>query len=261
VANLLDNCLLMPNHRADVDPDRDGVGNTCDVCRRRNGGQIDFDGDGQYDMCDSCPFPTSILNMDSVTRGAYWGSAPRILRVNGIESDGRWLDSEYTTYVEIGSDMPLRYGGLRASVHLPDGTYAADVHVEDGCGLSSATHSISFGVDSTAPYLVFNSPAEGATIRRDRKFTVNVAVGDLLSGIGSLKIFLDAPNDGPPDLGPQGRLLCRFPRELYTIGFVEKKSCLVSADFSRGRHTLYAVAKDRAGNETVTSRTIVVSGF
>ncbi len=257
IENIFDSCLLKASSESDSDRDEDGVGASCDTCSDYNGGQFDSDDDGRANGCDPCPIPSSFFRFDRLNipslRG-YWTQSPFMLEFLGVESDGRWLDEEFTVAIDPGSGGGF-YSGLSPTLTLDDGRYSLRASAFDGCGNLSETHTIDFGVDSEPPTLSFNHPEEGAMIPRESNMTVEIFVGDMSSGIGSVELWLDAPGMGD-EFNP-GIKLCDFPGP-WLIGYGNVDRCTVNMDFPFGTHTLYAIAKDVAGNETIAQREIMV---
>lgn len=249
IANYVDRCLL----KFDVggtwsDTDIDGVGDACDLCPGSyNPGQFDSDGDGICNGSDPCPFGgSSVLSAGDVTVmnvTGYWTYNPVTIRVQDVQSDGRWLDEEYMTYVAEGA-LTWDFEGLTAVVTLPEGDHTVQVHIQDGCGTTSDASVITVGVDDTPPALSITQPGGYWLVPRGSSLTVAVVVQDALSGPASTELWLDS--SGGDEFA---RKLCDFPGP-WVAGPPVASSCTVTADFEIGEHTLFAVARDAAGNRT-----------
>jgi hypothetical protein len=260
IPNFVDYCPI----RFDLgiqDTDLDGVGNGCDICLDSyNPGQFDSDGDGMCNESDPCPFGGSTLSFEEVTiEGVvgYWTHNPLSLKVQGVQSDGRWFDEEYMTYVTVGA-MTLDSHGLTPVLTFPEGEHIAQVYIEDGCSTISEMHEIALGVDDTPPVVEITQPGDGVDdgddwlVPQGSSLTITVAVEDELSGPSSVELFLDYPGS---EFDPAPKL-CDFPGP-WPVGTLTTSSCTVTADFEVGEHRLSAVVKDVAGNVTVDELSIL----
>lgn len=255
LGNYVDLCLIKFDSGSEwTDSDHDGVGDACDICLDSyNPGQFDTDGDGICNGSDTCPFDGStLLSLEEVNVVGYWywTHNPVLLEVLGVQSDGRWLDEEYMTYVTVGSTT-WDFHGLTPQATLPEGELSAQVYIEDGCGSISETHEIGFGVDDVPATVEITQPGDDWMIPQDSSFTVGVAVEDLLSGPSSVELWLDHPGSSVSSVR-----LCDFPGP-WPAGTLNTSSCTVLADFLVGEHTLYAVVKDAANNESVDELSII----
>jgi hypothetical protein len=256
IPNYVDRCLIrFDSDMSWSDTDLDGVGDACDICLDGyNPGQFDSDGDGMCNGTDPCPFGGSTLSFEEVTiRGVvgYWTHNPVSLEVQGVQSDGRWFDEEYMTYVTIGATT-LDSHGLTPDLTFPEGEHIAQIYIEDGCGTTSETHEIAIGVDDTPPVVEITQPGDGVDdgddwlVPQGSSLTVTVTVEDELSGPSSVELFLDYPGS---EFDPAPKL-CDL-RGPWPAGTLTTSSCTVTADFEPGEHRLSAVVKDAAGNVTV----------
>lgn len=142
-----------------------------------------------------------------------------------------------------------RYDGLRPLLWLPEGEYDVQVHIEDGCGNISETQIIGFGVDDTPPALTVRRFGGGPMVPVDGSFTVEVTIEDGMSGVGRVSLWLDNPPSD--DEFSWSRKLCDLSGP-WSTGALNTKRCPLTADFTGGAHTIYAVAEDLAGNESVS---------
>lgn len=326
IFNQIDYCMLKYSGPIQMDDDGDGIGNACDSCpEMANGGQFDTDGDGLSNGCDDCPFPVYELAFDElamITANEHWTRNPVVLEVHGVQSDGRWIEEEYTTHISVEptpvesafrhvrdddlviqdnsviravasnsftssqTESSLRhvrhddlviqdnsdlrafatndngsfgswsderlFEGLRTCWSLSQGEHRAEVYIEDGCGNLSDTQVIRFGVDDTPPALSIRRDRGGLLVPIGASFTVKVTVEEGLSGLNTVALWLDNP----------GYDEFSYSRKLgdisgpWTTGEENMKRYTVTADFTSGLHTIYAIAEDLAGNESVASFTI-----
>ena len=250
IPNYVDRCLIrFDSDMSWSDTDLDGVGDACDICPASySAGQFDSDDDGICNESDSCPFGDSILSFEGVTIegvAGYWTHNPLSFKVQGVQSNGRWFDEEYITYITAGA-MTWDFLGLRPVVTLPEGEHIAQVHIEDGCGTISATHELAIGVDDTPPVVQIIQPADDWLVPQGSSLTVGVAVEDTMSGPASVELWLDYPGS---EFDPASKL-CDFPGP-WPPGTTTTDNCAMTADFLPGEHRLSAVVKDAAGNEKV----------
>ena len=69
---------------------------------------VRYDEDDIANGCDECPCFSSDWTLDDlfiITAGSnYWSRSPVILQVVGVQTDGRWMENEYTTHVRIPTE-------------------------------------------------------------------------------------------------------------------------------------------------------------
>ncbi len=257
VSNLDDDCLLTFSRAEDPDTDRDGVGAECDHCPAPSSGDFDTDNDGAFDQCDPCPFPSSYIRFDNLTVSSpyvgdnYWQRSPVEINVEGLESDGRWLEEEFSTTVSIGSRTWSRDGLGASFLSLSDGHHSAEVRIRDGCGHQSSRHRIEFGLDATGPSVNFLHPAEGQIVPPGSVLSVVASSSDMLTGLRSVELWLDWYQEA--ELGPSGRKLCDLGLLMFGSSYI--LGCEVPVNFF-GVRTLYLKATDIVGNTSIASRNI-----
>jgi V8-like Glu-specific endopeptidase len=256
IDNLTDKCLLKTSSRTEADSDSDNVGDSCDNCvHQHNGDQFDSDGDGIPNGCsDSCPIPVStppaFTAVDVNASSAYWTRSPVVLSASGVSSDGRWLDHELFTTVELdGRRVP--YPGLHTlSLTLTEGPHTAKVTVRDGCGNTSAELTRTFGVDNTPPGVYWIGPAAGATINRGDTVTFDFAAGD------NLRLASVVLNAGT---GEFSTLVCKPTAPFVVAKILNKMTCSAKICLPAGQQELELVARDSAGNVATVRRTFRVA--
>ena len=253
--NYVDRCLIKIDAGMSwTDADHDGVGDACDICLDSyDPGQFDSDGDGICNGSDTCPFGDSTLSFENVTIEGLadgWTRNPVSFAIQGVQSNGRWLDEEYTNHITVGSTT-WDSNGLAPLLTLPEGEQRAWVQIEDGCESVSETREIDFGVDDTLPAIEITQPGDDWMVALDSFLTVQVSVEDALSGPNLVELWLGNPADEFTS-----RKLCEFPGP-WLAGTLNTGSCTVPVDFPTGEHSLYAVAKDAAYNSSFDILSVV----
>jgi len=182
-------------------------------------------------------------------------SRPRsqVLLAEGLQDDGYWNPADYL--VEARLDNSRTYSEAGTSLLLTDlapGAHTATVRIRDGCNRWSSTQTVSFTISASAPTLRFVHPPAEARVRRGGNLSITVEAG-AESGVLRLSIYLDRISDDEFN----STRLAYFPGTFGTDRPVQKTQS-VRADWSRGRHTLIAVAVDNSGRTTRADQVVQV---
>ena len=119
-----------------------------------------------------------------------------------------------------------------------EGTYTVSANVTDR-GSHSISESLSFIIDKQAPQtgsVTISGEREDETAWYNGAVTVSTEAADALSGIESVKLFVD------------GNLIKTFEEVPYTYEI--PKSWLAGHDTASGKHEVKFTAEDKAGNAT-----------
>ena len=176
-----------------------------------------------------------------------------ILSAHRVRDDGYWDPCDYRVHVTLdGRAQTPRSGTSTTLDGLSLGRHSATMQLEDGCGRRSSTRSVTFTVDDNPPTLSFVSPRANARVPRGSDLTITIEASDS-SGIMRAKIYLDRVSNDEFDY----TCLRSFPG-VFGTGRPERRTCTVRADWSRGRHTLIAIAVDNSGNESRVQRVLYI---
>lgn len=175
------------------------------------------------------------------------------LAARRVQDDGYWNTQDWETHVVLdgrreltGPGTSIRLDGLSA------GSHSAVMRIKDGCGRWSATRTATFTVSARGPRVAFIAPAEGARVRRGSDLTVTVEAS-AEGGVQKLTIYLDRISED--EFNPTQ--IAYFPG-VFGADRPARKNQTVRADWSRGRHTLIAVAVDNSGRTTREERSFTV---
>ncbi len=176
-----------------------------------------------------------------------------VLVAEGLHDDGYWNNIDYEVSGSLdGVTVPPRSGTTLRLTNLSPGTHSATMQIRDRCGRLSTAHSVTFVIAERAPSVTFVRPVMDARVMRGSDMTISVDASSV-SGIMRLSIYLDRVSED--EFYPTK--LCVFPG-IFGEDRPARKTCTVKADWTRGRHTLIAVARDNSGQTTTVERTIQV---
>lgn len=153
-----------------------------------------------------------------------------VLKINGSAVDTSSVTWSETSGGYIGSYTP--------SSALPEGNNTVSVDISDNDGNRAEQASVSFVIDTIAPTLIISSPAEGL-VTNSPSLTVSGRTDDATSKPVSVSIKLGSVDVGEVNVGSDGS----FSKQIT---------------LSEGANTITVTAKDRAGKETVITRTVTL---
>lgn len=177
------------------------------------------------------------------------------LYAQGVIDDGYWNDTDYGVCLILNDNwIPFFNDSGRAITlnNLEPGTYDATMWIKDGFDRWSSSISEPFTVPAGPPTLSFVSPGSNASVRRSSNMNITIEAG-AEGGIMKVNVYLDQVSED--EFNPTR--LCYFHGPFGANG-TERKTCTVRADWSTGRHTLIAVAKDYSGQTRRVQRTFQV---
>jgi hypothetical protein len=176
--------------------------------------------------------PTSSITCNDTSCSSGWYSAAVKVTILSTDGGSGVAAIRYTT---DGSDptpaSPLYTGPVSVSQ-----TTTLKYRAWDSVGNIESTKSQTIRLDTLAPTVVMTSPTAGSTVTGNVKISASASDGG--SGVASVKFYVD------------GQLLSIVTVLPYRDNWNTKK-------FSRGQHTLTAVAVDAAGNATTSAAVTV----
>jgi hypothetical protein len=135
-------------------------------------------------------------------------------------------------YTTDGSDPTAATGTLYNGPFSVMSTTTVKYRAFDNAGNAETVKSQQIRIDTTAPSVRITAPVDGATVTGSVKITT--ATSDVDSGVARVSFYVD------------GVLLTTATTSPYSTQWVTKKT-------TKGRHTLTAVARDNAGNQTTSA--------
>jgi hypothetical protein len=143
------------------------------------------------------------------------GSGVDVIRYTLDGSDPTTASTVYTSPFVVGATTTVKYRAW------------------DKAGNAETTKSQLIRVDTARPNVAITSPASGSTVTGTIK--VAATASDTNSGVSIVSFYID-----------NGVLIGTKSGAPFTISWNTKKVAV-------GQHTLYAVARDAAGNETTSA--------
>lgn len=183
--------------------------------------------------------PGSGINMQS----------PVVAHFEKVTDDVPWDKYEYQVRMD-NPDTGERHQALNNNfqVELPEGRHTYFWNVTDGCDRSIGWNRGEVIVDNTPPTLYINKPLQNEKFFSSSSIEVEVFIGDVLSGLRSVDLFVDRV-DGTPNAQFRGP---------WRIGDFLNKDSVSTNIREPGKHKLYVVAEDKAGNKTQISRDVEI---
>jgi hypothetical protein len=178
--------------------------------------------------------PTSSITCNSTTCSTGWYASAVSVALAATDAGGSGVD--VIRYTVDGSD-PTTSNTVYSGPFPVSATTTVKYRAWDKAGNAEATNSQLIRIDASSPTVAITSPANGATVGATVKLTATTS--DTGSGVSTVRFYAD------------GVLIDTKSGSPFTISWNTKK-------VAAGRHTLYAIARDLAGNEQ-TSASITVT--
>jgi hypothetical protein len=182
--------------------------------------------------------PTSAISCNATTCSSAWYAAPVSVTISAADDPGGSGVAE-VVYTLDGSTPSLVNGTAYTGAFSVSTSTTVKYVAYDNAGNMGSVGTQAIGVDTTAPAVTITAPANGATI--SKKVTITANAADAQSGVASVSFYAD------------GRLLGTDTSAPYSWSWNLAK-------VSKGQHLLSAVAKDRAGNTSVSPAVTVTVG-
>ena len=179
--------------------------------------------------------PTTSITCNTTTCGTGWYKASMTVALSATDAGGSGVD--VIRYTVDGSD-PTTASRVYDGPFAVSATTTVKYRAWDKAGNAETTKSQLIRIDTTAPSVAITSPVSGSTVKGTVKLTATAS--DTGSGASIVSFYMD-----------NGILIGTKSGAPFTISWNTKKVAV-------GQHTLYAVARDAAGNET-TSALITVT--
>jgi hypothetical protein len=178
--------------------------------------------------------PTSSITCNSTTCSTGWYASAVSVALAATDAGGSGVDA--IRYTLDGSDPTTSSTGYTGPIAV-SATTTVKYRAWDKAGNVESTKSQLISIDTSSPAVAITSPANGATVTGTIKLTATTS--DTGSGVSTVRFYAD------------GVLIATKSGAPFTISWNTKKA-------ARGQHTLYAIARDFAGNEQ-TSASITVT--
>jgi hypothetical protein len=178
--------------------------------------------------------PTTSITCNTTTCATGWYKAPVTVALSATDAGGSGLD--VIRYTLDGSD-PTTASALYEGPFVVSATTTVKYRAWDKAGNIETAKAQLIRLDASPPSVAITSPPSGATVKGTVKLTANAS--DTGSGVSIVSFYLDA-----------GILIGTKSGAPFTINWNTNRIAV-------GQHTLYAVARDAAGNETTSARITV----
>lgn len=153
---------------------------------------------------------------------------------------GSFVKFYHSTSTLMGTAACVSSTATTTSSALSDGIYSITAKQTDAAGnTSSSSVALSITIDSTSPSISFASPSASATVGGTIELTASAS--DATSGIAGVKFYNNTTMIGTEDTSSP-----------FTVSWD-------TSAVSDGSKTLYAVARDVAGNLATSTITVTVS--
>jgi glucose/arabinose dehydrogenase len=179
--------------------------------------------------------PTTSITCNTSTCATGWYKASVTVALSATDVGGSGVD--VIRYTLDGSD-PTATSTVYEGPFVVSATTTVKYRAWDKAGNVETTKSQLIRLDASPPSVAITSPVSGSTVRGTVKLTATAS--DTGSGVSIVSFYID-----------DGILIGTKSGAPFTISWNTKKVAV-------GQHTLYAVARDAAGNET-TSAPITVT--
>jgi peptidoglycan/xylan/chitin deacetylase (PgdA/CDA1 family) len=174
--------------------------------------------------------PTSSITCNGSTCSSGWHTASVNVSLSAVDSGGSGV--AFIRYTTDGSD-PSFSGPVYSSPFTVASTTTVKYRAWDNAGNVEATNAQLVQIDTTAPQITLASPVNGATVRGVVR--LEATASDTGSGVARVDFYVDNKLVGTATSAP------------YRVNWNTNNK-----QVSRGSHTIYAVAVDRAGNSRAT---------
>jgi peptidoglycan/xylan/chitin deacetylase (PgdA/CDA1 family) len=180
--------------------------------------------------------PTSTISCNGGSCASGWYAAPVSVTLSAADDAGGSGVSQIV-YTTNGSDPSLTNGTAYAGAFTVGATATVKYRAYDNAGNAEAIKSQLLQIDTVAPTVAITAPTSGATVS-SKKLTISASSSDTGSGVASVGFYAD------------DKLLATQTASPYSYNWN-------LARVAKGQHTLTAVAKDRAGNQTTSAPVVV----
>jgi peptidoglycan/xylan/chitin deacetylase (PgdA/CDA1 family) len=183
--------------------------------------------------------PTSSISCNGATCSSGWYAAPVGVSLSAVDSGGSGV--AFIRYTTDGSD-PSPSSLVYSAPFTVSSTTTVKYRAWDNAGNVEATNTQLIQIDTTAPQVTLTSPVNGATV--SGVVRLEATATDLGLGVGRVDFYIDGKIVGTATSAP------------YRVNWNTNNKQQVT----RGSHTIYAIAVDRAGNSRAsTSITVTVA--
>jgi peptidoglycan/xylan/chitin deacetylase (PgdA/CDA1 family) len=182
--------------------------------------------------------PTSSISCNSSTCSSGWYAAPVSVSLSAVDSGGSGV--AFIRYTTDGSE-PSVSSLVYSAPFTVSSTTTVKYRAWDNAGNVETTNTQLIQIDTTAPQVTLTSPVNGATV--SGVVRLEATATDVGLGVSRVDFYVDGKIVGTATLVP------------YRVNWNTNNNRQVT----RGSHTIYAIAVDRAGNSRVsTSITVTV---
>ena len=172
--------------------------------------------------------------------------SPVVAVFGEVKDDVPW--DKFTYHVAIDGNYPGHTSYISTfRITLREGRHDYSANVIDGRRRAFGWIRGKIIIDNTQPSVSFNKPVQNQKVLSGALLKVEIIVGDMLSGLRSVRIYLDSTTNKP----------VKSFRGPWATGFGKKETCTVRL-IKTGQRKIYAVAQDRAGNRKVIYKTVQV---
>jgi peptidoglycan/xylan/chitin deacetylase (PgdA/CDA1 family) len=174
--------------------------------------------------------PTSSITCNGSTCSSGWHTASVNVSLSAVDSGGSGV--AFIRYTTDGSD-PSFSSPVYSSPFTVSSTTTVKYRAWDDAGNVEATNAQLIQIDTTAPEVTLASPVNGAAVRGVVR--LEATASDTGSGVARVDFYVDNKLVGTATSAP------------YRVNWNTNNK-----QVSKGSHTIYAVAVDRAGNSRAT---------
>jgi peptidoglycan/xylan/chitin deacetylase (PgdA/CDA1 family) len=181
--------------------------------------------------------PASSIACNGATCSSGWYAGAVSVSLSAVDSGGSGV--AFIRYTTDGSDPSLSSPAYSGPFTVSS-TATVKYRAWDNAGNVEATKSQLIQIDTAVPQVTLTNPVNGATVRSVVRLEATAT--DVQSGVARVDFYVD------------GKLVGTSTSAPYRVNWNTNNKNQVS----KGSHTIYALAVDRAGNSRVTS-TITVT--